>query len=188
MPIREGLARLEGVESISPRPNVKEGTCELRMKDGRLLDPQVLSKFIYDIRVGARLRGLEATVAGFLDKQGHDFILRIAGSDGVLSIMGVHGRNQTSGDRITSYSVDGSTPIVVPPTRGLLNVSVRMDSMHTIGFNSVTQYPLTVDAGTIGAVNRHQGWFIYYNAAPTRGYKSMHCAKVDSKIVSYQST
>ena len=86
MPIREGLARLEGVESISPRPNVAEATCELRTKDGRLLDPEVLSKHIYEIRVGARLRGLEAAVTGSLDKQGQDFVLRVAGTNAVLRL------------------------------------------------------------------------------------------------------
>ena len=94
MPIREGLARLEGVESISERPDLRTGTCELRMKKGRLLDPQVLSKFIYDIRVGARLRGLEVTVNGFLEGQGAHWGLRISGSNETLAIAPVRQRVQ----------------------------------------------------------------------------------------------
>lgn len=86
MPIREGLARLDGVESISPRPDVKAGTCELRLKDGRLLKPDFFSQFIYDIRVGARLRGIEATVSGSLEKRGRQWFLRIAGSDELLRL------------------------------------------------------------------------------------------------------
>ena len=116
MPIREGLARLEGVESISPRPNVKEGTCELRMREGRLLDPQVLSKFIYDIRVGARLRGLEATVAGLLDKQGQDFILRIAGSDEVLRLASLGRRVQQ----------DTATKAPLSPTKSQSNAFKKL--------------------------------------------------------------
>jgi hypothetical protein len=86
VPIREGLARLEGVESIGERPDLTTGTCELRMKNGRLLDPQVFSKFIYDIRVGARLRGLEATVNGFLERQDARWGLRISGSNETLAL------------------------------------------------------------------------------------------------------
>ena len=86
MQVREGLARLDGVESISPRPDLRTATCELRMKNGRLLDPERLSKLIYDIRVGARLRGLEARVNGFLEKQGEGFVLRLAGSDESLHL------------------------------------------------------------------------------------------------------
>jgi hypothetical protein len=56
------------------------------MKNGRLLDPEILSKHIYDIRVGARLRGLEAAVIGSLDKQDQDYVLRVAGTDDVLRL------------------------------------------------------------------------------------------------------
>jgi hypothetical protein len=86
VPVREGLERLDGVESISQRPDLRTATCELRMKNGRLLDPQRLSKFISDIRVGARLRGLEARVNGLLEKQGEGFLLRLAGSDELLHL------------------------------------------------------------------------------------------------------
>jgi hypothetical protein len=113
VPVREGLARLEGVESIGPRPNLKEGTCELRMKNGRLLDPQVFSKFIYDIRVGARLRGLEATVKGSLQKQGDHFVLRIAGSDDVLRLAPL--------ERKIQQDTAKKTPL--PPTRSESNAA-----------------------------------------------------------------
>ena len=86
MPIREGLARLEGVESISPRPDVKAGTCELRLKGGRLFTPGFFSQTVYDIRVGARLRGIEATVSGVLEKQGRQWFLRIGGQDELVRL------------------------------------------------------------------------------------------------------
>ena len=107
MPVREGLARLEGVESISQRPNVNEGTCELRMKSGRLLDPEILSKHLYDIRVGARLRGLEAVVTGSLDKQGQDYVLRVAGTNEVLRLAALGCKVQKDTDR----------KIPLPPTK-----------------------------------------------------------------------
>lgn len=86
MPIREGLARLEGVESVSQRPDLKADTCELRWRGGRLLDPHTLSNHVYEIRVGARVRGVEATVVGGMEKQGSDLVLRVSGTNAVLQL------------------------------------------------------------------------------------------------------
>lgn len=84
MPVREGLARLEGVESISERCNRQSGTGELRFKNGRFVDPQNLAKQIADIRVGARLRGLEATIDGFLERKDGKPVFRISKSNEIL--------------------------------------------------------------------------------------------------------
>ena len=86
MPVREGLARLEGVESISERCNRQAGTGELRLKNGRLVDPQSLAKQIADVGVGARLRGLEATIDGVLEKKGGKAVLRVAKSNEILEL------------------------------------------------------------------------------------------------------
>ena len=86
MPVREGLARLEGVESISERCNRQAGTGELRLKNGRLVDPQSLAKQIADVGVGARLRGLEATIDGVLEKKGGKTVLRVAKSNEILEL------------------------------------------------------------------------------------------------------
>lgn len=86
MPVREGLARLEGVESISERCNRQAGTGELRMKNGRLVDPQVLAKQIADLRVGARLRGLEATIEGFLERKDGKPVFRVGKSNEILQL------------------------------------------------------------------------------------------------------
>lgn len=73
----------------------------MRTKNGRLLDPETLSKHIYDIRVGARLRGLEAAVSGSLDKQGADFVLRVAGTNDVLRLAALGRKVQKDMDRKT---------------------------------------------------------------------------------------
>ena len=86
MPVREGLARLEGVESVSERCNRFAGTGELRLKNGRLIDPQTLAKQIIDIRVGARLRGLEATIDGFLERKDGKPVFRVAKSNELLEL------------------------------------------------------------------------------------------------------
>jgi hypothetical protein len=86
VPIREGLGRLDGVAFISKHPDVKSGTCELRLQDGRFVDPLSLSNHIYDIRVGARIRGVEATVAGVVEPSGTNFVLKLSGTNTVLTL------------------------------------------------------------------------------------------------------
>ncbi len=86
MPIREGLGRLDGVAFISKSPDVKAGTCELRLQDGRFMDPLSLSNHVYNIRVGARVRGVEATVAGLVERSGTNFVLKISGTNTVLQL------------------------------------------------------------------------------------------------------
>ena len=54
------------MQTISRRASAKDGTCEIRMRGGRLPDLRALARHISDMRVGARLRGVEATVVGDL--------------------------------------------------------------------------------------------------------------------------
>jgi hypothetical protein len=86
VPIREGLARLDGVAFISKSPDVKAGTCELRLQHGRFMDPLSLSNHVYNIRVGARVRGVEATVAGLVEHSGTNFVLKVSGTNIVLQL------------------------------------------------------------------------------------------------------
>lgn len=86
MPVREGLGRLDGVSFISERPDLKAATCELRLQGGRFIDPFTFSNHIFDIRVGARLRGLEAEIDGQLEPQGTNVVFRIAGTNAVLQL------------------------------------------------------------------------------------------------------
>ena len=86
MPIREGLGRLDGVAFISKTPDVKAGTCELRLQEGRFVDPLSLSNHVFNIRVGARVRGVEATVLGLVERSGTNFVLKISGTNTVLQL------------------------------------------------------------------------------------------------------
>lgn len=107
MPVRSGLARLEGVESISERCNRQNGTGELRMRDGRLLDPRTLAEHILSIQVGARLRALEATVEGTLEKIDGKPYLRMNGSQELLALTPVTRKVQ----------IDAPNKKPIPPTR-----------------------------------------------------------------------
>lgn len=46
------------------------------MRDGRVPDLRALARHIFEIRVGASLRGLEATVEGIVAKDGDALLLR----------------------------------------------------------------------------------------------------------------
>lgn len=78
MQVREGLSRLEGVESIGEQPSISTQTCEARMKDGRLPDLEALSRLVQGLGIGARLRGVEATVEGELVEERGDLVFRLA--------------------------------------------------------------------------------------------------------------
>ena len=86
MPIREGLARLDGVAFFSKSPDVKAGTCELRLEAGRFMDPFSLSNHIFNIRVGARVRGVEATVAGLVERSGTNLVLKMRNTNTVFQL------------------------------------------------------------------------------------------------------
>jgi hypothetical protein len=92
--IREGLLRLNDIESVSAQPDRKTATGEVRTKDGRVPDMDALAKSLREIGAGASLRGVEATVDGRLEKQGGQFLLRVSNTDQVLALEPVTQRIQ----------------------------------------------------------------------------------------------
>jgi hypothetical protein len=50
------------------------------------MDPLSLSNHVYNIRVGARVRGVEATVAGLVGRNGTNFVLKMSGTNAVLQL------------------------------------------------------------------------------------------------------
>lgn len=82
--IREGLLRLENIEFVSPEPDRRTTTGELRTKGGRLPDVEALGKSIREIGAGASLRGVEVTVDGRVEKTDDQLVLRVSKTDEVL--------------------------------------------------------------------------------------------------------
>ncbi len=76
--IREGLLRLDYVESVANSPDRKSATGELRTKNGRVPDVELLGTAIRELGAGAKLRGVEATIAGDVVKQGGHLVLKVA--------------------------------------------------------------------------------------------------------------
>ena len=76
--IRDGLLRLDYVESVGNLPDRKTATGELRTKHGRVPDVAALAIAVRELGAGATLRGIEATVHGHLKKQGSDLLLKVS--------------------------------------------------------------------------------------------------------------
>ena len=76
--IRDGLLRLDYIESVASAPDRKGATGELRTKNGRVPDVDALSTAIRELGAGATLRGVEATIVGDVVKEGSDLMLKVA--------------------------------------------------------------------------------------------------------------
>ena len=84
--IREGLLRLDYIDSVASLPDRKSATGELRTKNGRVPDVDALGTAVRELGAGATLRGVEATVVGDVVKQGDYFVLKVATTDEILRL------------------------------------------------------------------------------------------------------
>jgi hypothetical protein len=75
------------VETISERASAQTGTCEIKLKGGRLPDLDSLDRQIKETRTGARLRGVEATILGKLVPEKDGLSFAIAGTDARLRLV-----------------------------------------------------------------------------------------------------
>jgi hypothetical protein len=107
--IREGLLRLDYIESVSSQPDRKSATGELRTKGGRVPDVEALAKGIREIGAGASLRGVEPTIDGDLEKQGGGFVLRVSKTGEVLPLAPVTNRVHLNGRKQPEPLVDAET-------------------------------------------------------------------------------
>ena len=70
---------------MSEQASAPTWTCQIGMETARLPNLQALARHLQDMRVGARLRGVEATLDGRLtDAPAGEPRIRIAGSDQIL--------------------------------------------------------------------------------------------------------
>ena len=73
-----------------------------------------------------------------------------SGSSASATSAGTCSRSGGTGTRISSYYIDYG-PNVAQSTTGTITVGVTMDGPHTVNFNSVTQYLLTVSVSPLSA-------------------------------------
>lgn len=71
----------------------------------------------------------------------------------VVSSNGVWGRSSGTGTRLSSWNFDGSSNTNIAQTTAFTTSSITMTATHTVNFNSVTQYQITVTAGTGGTAS-----------------------------------
>ncbi len=77
--MRESLEAIDTVAAVSPRPDAVRGTFEMQAKSPELVNPQFLATNIFLMGVGARLRGIELTAAGTLERHDSKIFLHIDG-------------------------------------------------------------------------------------------------------------
>jgi hypothetical protein len=65
----------------------------------------------------------------------------------------VYGRTSGTGFRLTSYSIDGAAPVQLAGTLGTVDIKVTMDMPHSLTFNSIMQYEVTLDSGATSSLN-----------------------------------
>ncbi len=73
-------------------------------------------------------------------------------STATASSLGTYNRIAGAGLRVASYNIDGGTNTVASTT-ATVSVSVTMNIPHTVNFNTVQQYQLTLDPGATAALN-----------------------------------
>lgn len=74
-----------------------------------------------------------------------------AGSVATATSLGVFGRAAGTGFRLASYNVDGGTNTILS-TSSLVSVPVTMNAAHTVSYNKVAQYQVTLDSGALTAL------------------------------------
>jgi hypothetical protein len=93
----------------------------------------------------------------------HQFLLSVTGaavstqwynssSTAQVSVPGISARASGSGERVTSYSIDGALT-TVKPTTGTVSMSIPMNAAHQLSINSVQQYQVTLDASATAALS-----------------------------------
>lgn len=97
--IREGLETIDGVAAISARADAVRGTCEMRPRNADLLNQEKLAAAVVAMGVGARLRGLEITAEGTLERRDSQLFLRIDGVKNPLPLAPLRAKIQMNNPR-----------------------------------------------------------------------------------------
>lgn len=75
------------MESVSDRCDLETQTCTVSTRDGRLLSLGSLKQHVTDLGIGARLRGVEATIDGDLLARDGQLLLRVSRSGETLRLL-----------------------------------------------------------------------------------------------------
>ncbi|MGA3192016.1 MAG: hypothetical protein ABSD73_05815 [Candidatus Bathyarchaeia archaeon] len=76
-----------------------------------------------------------------------------SGGSTTVSSYGVWSRSGGSGQRAKSWNLDGGSNTALSSTGTVATSSVSMTTYHTVNFNAVTQYQVTLDTGATNALS-----------------------------------
>ncbi len=93
----------------------------------------------------------------------------------IVSSLGVCNRNESSGLRVASWSIDGG-PNRTIDTTGVIHLTVLMNSSHVLRFHVVYQFRITLDYGATVALtsitpSTIPGDYLWYDAGTVVEYK-----------------
>jgi hypothetical protein len=77
--IGRGVGTMAGIASVAEEAEGESQTAQVWSASGKLIESKDLAAHIESLRFGARLRGMEATVDGWLEKRGREFVLSVDG-------------------------------------------------------------------------------------------------------------
>ncbi len=76
-----------------------------------------------------------------------------SGSSTTVSSNGIYNRASGTGTRVSSWNIDSGSSTNVATTGIVSTSSVSMSTYHTVNFNTVTQYQVTLDTGATSALS-----------------------------------
>jgi hypothetical protein len=85
--IRDGLETPKAITWITTEPDIKTDTCEIKMRDDWVADPEFFQQNFRQMRIGVDVRGVEAIVDGQLSVDGTNVVLRAGNNAGALRVL-----------------------------------------------------------------------------------------------------
>ncbi len=76
-----------------------------------------------------------------------------AGNNTTLMTPGVYGRSAGSGYRVVSYQIDYGAVVNITQPSDIVSIQLSINGPHTIAFQSVRQFQVSLDSGATGALS-----------------------------------
>lgn len=97
--IRDGLESPKAITGITGEPDAQTDTCQVKMQEGWVADPEFFQRNFIEMRIGVDVRGVEAVVEGYLDTSGEAPILRVGKTQTVLQLTRLNTKVQWDKER-----------------------------------------------------------------------------------------
>ena len=91
------------------------------MKDSGLPDLAAIQRHLDELRLGAALRGVEATIEGVLSREGESLFLQIAGTDSRIRLAAITAKIQWNLDKKRAHPITRAEKSALSRLRGRPN-------------------------------------------------------------------